>query len=116
MYPDSKYPLTGPMISLPTGHPRLQVLPLIFQSSCLSPQALLLPRSLTSVGLQPENQRLLPTAPHLREQQLAMDQEKIAQMKQERMVMSGPNHLDALRAQVAEAQSQAEAAAAAALS
>ena len=42
------------------------------------------------------------------------DQETLLAMKAERMAMSGPNHYDELRAQVSEAMSQAEAAAAAA--
>jgi len=74
----SKYPLTGPPLSFPAGHPRLQ------QGATV----------------------LLPMAPDLREEQLAADRAVLERMHVERM--GGVNHLDALRAQVHAAQAEAE--------
>ena len=62
------------MIKLPSGHPRLQ----------------------------PENQQLLPTAPHLRQAQLDRDAEQVAMMKEERM--GGVPHLEYLRVQMEQAR------------
>ena len=74
----TKYPLTGPMLSFPMGHPRLQ----------------------------PGATQLLPFAPQLREAQLEADRAAVDQLNAERL--GGISHLDALREQVRATQAHAE--------